>query len=43
MKVPDMSTQEANTVIDPLIVMRTVEWSIFLQWSVGSEKKFKKD
>lgn len=43
MKVPHMSMQEASTVIDPLIVIRTAEWSIFLQWSVGSEKKFKID
>lgn len=43
MKKADMSTHEANAVIDPLMGICPAEWSTSLQCARGSEKKFRKD
>lgn len=43
MKKADMSTHEANTVIDPLIGICAAEWSTSLQCAGRSEKEFRND
>lgn len=43
MKGPDVCKHKANAVIEPLIGICTAEWSVSLQWAIGSKKKLRKD